>query len=88
MVAKLGDYLFGNVLTSVIAGATTFVWCILFDVPYAVLLGVIVAIADLSPTLPPSAGSSSPLSRWPFPSRSALPLSYSTSRSGWVRIIF
>ncbi len=49
MVAKLGDYLFGNVLTSVIAGATTFVWCILFDVPYAVLLGVIVAILDLFP---------------------------------------
>lgn len=48
-MAKLGDYLFGNVLTSVIAGATTFVWCILFDVPYAVLLGVIVAIVDLFP---------------------------------------
>ena len=36
-------------LTSVIAGATTFVWCILFDVHYAVLLGVIVAIVDLFP---------------------------------------
>lgn len=49
MVAKLGDYLLGNVLTPVIAGATTFVWCILFDVPYAVLLGVVVAILDLFP---------------------------------------
>lgn len=49
VVAKLGDYLLGNVLTSVIAGAATFVWCILFDIPYAVLLGVIVAILDLFP---------------------------------------
>jgi len=49
VVAKLGDYLLGNVLTPVIAGATTFVWCILFDVPYAVLLGVVVAILDLFP---------------------------------------
>ena len=48
-MAKLGDYLLGNVLTPVIAGATTFVWCILFDVPYAVLLGVVVAILDLFP---------------------------------------
>ncbi len=87
MVAKLGDYLFGNVLTSVIAGATTFVWCILFDVPYAVLLGVIVAILDLFPYASTVGGFIVAVSRWPFPSRSALPLSCSTSRSGWVRII-
>ena len=47
--AKFGDYLYGNVLTSVIAGAATSVWCVIFHVPYAVLLGVFVAILDLFP---------------------------------------
>jgi predicted PurR-regulated permease PerM len=37
--AKIGDYVFGNVVTSVIAGAATVVWCVIFDVPYALLLG-------------------------------------------------
>ncbi|ORW96765.1 hypothetical protein AWB92_05795 [Mycobacterium sp. IEC1808] len=49
VVAKFGAYLFGNVLTSVIAGAATFVWCLVLDVPYAVLLGVVVAVLDLFP---------------------------------------
>jgi len=49
VVAKFGMYLFGNVLTSVIAGAATFAWCIVFHVPYAVLLGVVVAVLDLFP---------------------------------------
>ncbi|WP_293319119.1 AI-2E family transporter [Mycobacterium sp.] len=49
VVAKFGAYLFGNVLTSVIAGLATFVWCALLHVPYAVLLGVAVAILDLFP---------------------------------------
>lgn len=49
VVAKFGAYLFGNVLTSIIAGFATFVWCLLLDVPYAVLLGVVVAILDLFP---------------------------------------
>ncbi|MEE6137894.1 AI-2E family transporter [Mycobacterium sp. 050128] len=49
VVAKFGAYLFGNVLTSVIAGFATFVWCLLLDIPYAVLLGVVVAVLDLFP---------------------------------------
>ncbi len=49
LMAKVGDYVFGNVLTSLIAGAATFVWCYFLDVPYAVLLGVFVAIIDLFP---------------------------------------
>ena len=49
VMAKVGDYVFGNVLTSLIAGAATFVWCFMFDVPYALLLGVFVAIVDLFP---------------------------------------
>ena len=47
--AKFGDYLYGNVLTSVIAGVATSVWCVIFHVPYALLLGVFVAILDLFP---------------------------------------
>ena len=49
VVAKLGDYVFGNLLTSFIAGLATFVWCFFLDIPYAVLLGVVVMILDLFP---------------------------------------
>jgi len=49
VMAKFGDYVFGNVVTSLIAGAATFVWCSFFGVPYAVLLGAFVAILDLFP---------------------------------------
>ena len=49
VMAKVGDYVFGNVLTSLIAGAATFVWCFIFHVPYALLLGAFVAIVDLFP---------------------------------------
>jgi len=49
VVAKVGDYVFGNVVTSLIAGAATSVWCLIFDIPYPLLLGTFVAIADLFP---------------------------------------
>jgi predicted PurR-regulated permease PerM len=49
VLAKVGAYVLGNVVTSVIAGAATFVWCTIFDVPYPLLLGVFVAILDLIP---------------------------------------
>jgi predicted PurR-regulated permease PerM len=49
IMAKVGDYVFGNVLTSVIAGVATAVWCFALGVPYPMLLGVFVAIADLFP---------------------------------------
>ena len=47
--AKVGAYVLGNVATSVIAGAATFVWLIIFDVPYPLLLGLFVALLDLVP---------------------------------------
>ncbi|WP_234707967.1 AI-2E family transporter [Mycobacteroides immunogenum] len=47
--AKVGAYVGGNLTTSIIAGLATFIWCVAFDVPYAVLLGVFVAIFDLIP---------------------------------------
>lgn len=49
ILAKVGYYVLGNVATSVIAGAATFVWCISLDVPYPLLLGFFVAILDLVP---------------------------------------
>lgn len=49
ILAKVGYYVLGNVATSVIAGAATFVWCVIFDVPYPLLLGFFVAVLDLVP---------------------------------------
>ena len=47
--AKVGAYVLGNVLISVIAGAATFLWLMAFDVPYPLLLGIFVAVFDLVP---------------------------------------
>lgn len=49
--AKVGAYLAGNVLISLIAGAVSFVWLVIFDVPYALLLAVVVAVLDLVPVV-------------------------------------
>jgi predicted PurR-regulated permease PerM len=49
ILAKVGSYVLGNVMTSIIAGAATFVWCVIFNVPYPLLLGAFVAILDLIP---------------------------------------
>jgi predicted PurR-regulated permease PerM len=49
MFAKVGAYVLGNVLISVITGIATFVWLIAFDVPYPLLLAIFVAILDLVP---------------------------------------
>src|ERR1700755_2144682 len=49
--AKVGAYVLGNVLISVIAGAATFIWLAVFDVPYPLLLGIFVALLDLVPVV-------------------------------------
>lgn len=49
--AKVGAYVVGNVLISVIAGIATFTWLTVFDVPYALLLGILVALLDLIPVV-------------------------------------
>ncbi|MEU9192280.1 AI-2E family transporter [Streptomyces hundungensis] len=46
---RVGRYMLGNVLTSVIAGLATFIWCIATDVPYPAALGVFIALMDLIP---------------------------------------
>jgi predicted PurR-regulated permease PerM len=48
---KVGAYVLGNVVTSVIAGIGTFVWMLIFGIPYPVLLGLFVALLDLIPVI-------------------------------------
>jgi predicted PurR-regulated permease PerM len=48
---KVGGYVFGNVLTSLIAGAGTFIWMLAWGIPYPLLLGLLVALLDLIPVI-------------------------------------
>jgi predicted PurR-regulated permease PerM len=47
--AKVGAYVLGNVLISVIAAVATSIWLMIFGVPYALLLGIFVGLLDLVP---------------------------------------
>lgn len=49
--AKVGGYVLGNLTISLIAGGLTFVWLLVLDVPYALLLAVTVALLDLVPVV-------------------------------------
>jgi predicted PurR-regulated permease PerM len=49
--ARVGGYVLGNLLTSAIAGLGTFVFLEIVHVPYAVALGVLVAVLDLIPVV-------------------------------------
>lgn len=49
--SKVGAYVLGNLAISVIAGAATTVWLLIFGVPYALLIGLFVAILDLIPVV-------------------------------------
>lgn len=51
MLAKVGGYVLGNLITSLIAGVGTFIWLLAFNVPYAALLGITVAVLDLVPVI-------------------------------------
>jgi predicted PurR-regulated permease PerM len=48
---KVGGYLLGNVLTSLVAGVGTYLWMLAFGIPYAALLGMLVALLDLVPVI-------------------------------------
>jgi predicted PurR-regulated permease PerM len=48
---KVAAYLLGNALISLIAGGVTFVWLVVFGVPYAPLLAIMVAVLDLVPVV-------------------------------------
>jgi predicted PurR-regulated permease PerM len=47
--ARVGGYVLGNIITSVIAGVGTLVWLLIWGVHYALLLSVFVAFMDLIP---------------------------------------
>lgn len=53
---KVGWYILGNLVTSVIAGAGTLVWLLIFDVPYPLLLSLMVALLDLVPIVGSTVG--------------------------------
>src|ERR1700722_15179667 len=48
---KVGGYLLGNFFTSFIAGAGTYIWMLIFGIPYPALLGLLVALLDLVPVV-------------------------------------
>jgi predicted PurR-regulated permease PerM len=47
--SRVGGFVLGNILTSIVAGIGTFVWLVAFGVPYPLLLALFVAIFDLIP---------------------------------------
>ena len=51
ILAKVGGYVLGNFITSVIAGLGTFFWLLAFGVPYPLLLAMFVALLDLIPVI-------------------------------------
>jgi predicted PurR-regulated permease PerM len=46
---RVGGFMLGNLLTSVISGVGTYIWLIIFGVRYALLLSLVVALFDLIP---------------------------------------
>jgi predicted PurR-regulated permease PerM len=46
---RVGGYVLGDLFTSFIAGAGTLAWALIFGIPYAVFLGLLVALLDLIP---------------------------------------
>lgn len=49
ILARIGGYVAGNLLISLIAGVTTYVFLLIVGVPYALALALLVAITDLIP---------------------------------------
>ncbi len=56
MFARVGGYVLGNVITSVIAGVGTLIWLEIFSVPYPLLLAVLVGFLDLIPIVGSTVG--------------------------------
>ena len=51
VLAGVGGYLLGNLLTSLIAGIGTLVWAVALGLPYVLLLALMVALFDLIPVV-------------------------------------
>ena len=77
-VEKVGGYVSGNLVVSLIAGVATFFFCIAFGVPYAAALAMWVAIADLIPTIGATLGAIV-----------VIPVSFFHSpTAGWASVVF
>jgi predicted PurR-regulated permease PerM len=56
MFTKIGGFVLGNLLTSLIAGVGTFIWLVIFGIPYPLLLAIMVALLDLVPIVGSTVG--------------------------------
>jgi predicted PurR-regulated permease PerM len=56
IMARIGGYVLGDLLTSFIAGLGTWLWAMAFNIPYAFLLGFLVALLDLIPVVGSTVG--------------------------------
>lgn len=56
ILARVGRFMLGNIVTSVIAGVATFVWCAVIGVPYPAALGFFVALMDMIPVVGSTVG--------------------------------
>jgi predicted PurR-regulated permease PerM len=48
---QIGGYILGNVFTSLVAGAGTYIFLLIVGVPYPLALGMVVAVFDLIPVV-------------------------------------
>jgi predicted PurR-regulated permease PerM len=48
---RVGGYVLGNLLTSLVAGVGTYAWAMIFGIPYALFLALFVALIDLIPII-------------------------------------
>ncbi len=51
IASKVGGYVLGNFIVSLVAGLLTYGWLLIFGVPYAFLLAIMVALLDLVPVV-------------------------------------
>lgn len=51
VLSRVGGFVLGNILTSVVAGLGTWIWLMVFGVPYPLLLALLVAVLDLIPLI-------------------------------------
>ncbi|WP_329361588.1 AI-2E family transporter [Streptomyces sp. NBC_00669] len=56
ILSRVGRFMLGNVATSAIAGAATFIWCETTGVPYPAALGFFVALMDMVPVIGSTVG--------------------------------
>ncbi|ACU75383.1 protein of unknown function UPF0118 [Catenulispora acidiphila DSM 44928] len=56
ILLQVGRYMLANLATSALAGLATFIWCMAVGVPYAAVLGFLVAIMDMVPVIGSTVG--------------------------------